>query len=171
MSSGCLSSPRTRSSRKSQSKRGFEELFFFFFFLSCLFSQSIRVIVPRLEKREIELGIGSRLLQKMGWQPGSGLGKDESGPIRPIVVEQRAKDIGLGFSEQRKEKKEKKNKKNVPPPPLEVTCEECGEVVVGRKLIKVRSKKDERKILMLCLGAQSDASQKQTSENRRERRQ
>lgn len=75
-----------------------------------------RVIVPRLEMRELDLGVGSKLLQKLGWQPGVGLGKEENGPIRPVLVEAMPKDAGLGFKKQKKEK-------SGPPAPIELACE------------------------------------------------
>eukprot|EP01117_Protostelium_nocturnum_P012176 TRINITY_DN4470_c0_g1_i1.p1 TRINITY_DN4470_c0_g1~~TRINITY_DN4470_c0_g1_i1.p1 ORF type:complete len:372 (-),score=154.57 TRINITY_DN4470_c0_g1_i1:978-1997(-) len=43
-------------------------------------------------------GIGSKLLSKMGWKAGEGLGKDKSGINRPIDVKLRKKGEGLGFS-------------------------------------------------------------------------
>lgn len=36
---------------------------------------------------EVSSGIGLRLLQKMGWQPGEGLGKSGDGPLEPLSLE------------------------------------------------------------------------------------
>jgi len=41
--------------------------------------------------------IGNKMLQKMGWKQGSGLGKTGSGIVDPIKVQQRAKGAGLGM--------------------------------------------------------------------------
>lgn len=41
--------------------------------------------------------IGNKMLQKMGWTQGSGLGKTQSGRVDPITVQQRAKGAGLGM--------------------------------------------------------------------------
>lgn len=45
-----------------------------------------------------------RMLLKMGYKPGSGLGKNEEGRIDPIEVKLRAKNVGLGFSSSSREK-------------------------------------------------------------------
>ncbi|XP_060610238.2 G patch domain-containing protein 2 [Anolis sagrei] len=42
--------------------------------------------------------IGSRMLQSMGWTPGTGLGPDGKGIAEPIRAIQRPKGLGLGFS-------------------------------------------------------------------------
>ncbi|KAG8443761.1 hypothetical protein GDO86_009080 [Hymenochirus boettgeri] len=42
--------------------------------------------------------IGNRMLQNMGWTPGSGLGPDGKGISEPIRAHQRPKGLGLGFS-------------------------------------------------------------------------
>ncbi|KAM4693914.1 G patch domain-containing protein 2 [Discoglossus pictus] len=42
--------------------------------------------------------IGNRMLQSMGWSPGSGLGPDGKGISEPIRALQRPKGLGLGFS-------------------------------------------------------------------------
>ncbi|XP_053568477.1 G patch domain-containing protein 2 [Bombina bombina] len=42
--------------------------------------------------------IGNRMLQNMGWSPGSGLGPEGKGISEPIRAMQRPKGLGLGFS-------------------------------------------------------------------------
>lgn len=41
-------------------------------------------------------GIGSRLMQKMGWIEGTGLGRGRQGRAEPISALQRPKNRGLG---------------------------------------------------------------------------
>ncbi|KAM8819446.1 G patch domain-containing protein 2 isoform 1-T1 [Rhynchonycteris naso] len=43
-----------------------------------------------------ENNIGNRMLQNMGWTPGSGLGRDGKGLTEPIQAMQRPKGLGLG---------------------------------------------------------------------------
>ncbi|KAM6366542.1 G patch domain-containing protein 2 isoform 2-T2 [Alca torda] len=45
-----------------------------------------------------ENNIGNRMLQSMGWTPGTGLGPDGKGMAEPIRAIQRPKGLGLGFS-------------------------------------------------------------------------
>ncbi|XP_066552644.1 G patch domain-containing protein 2 isoform X2 [Amia ocellicauda] len=45
-----------------------------------------------------ENNIGNRMLQSMGWAPGSGLGPDGKGISEPIRALQRPKGAGLGFN-------------------------------------------------------------------------
>ncbi|XP_005374768.1 PREDICTED: G patch domain-containing protein 2 isoform X2 [Chinchilla lanigera] len=45
----------------------------------------------------LENNIGNRMLQNMGWSPGSGLGRDGKGIAEPIRAVQRPKGLGLGF--------------------------------------------------------------------------
>ncbi|XP_068922127.1 G patch domain-containing protein 2 isoform X6 [Petaurus breviceps papuanus] len=47
-----------------------------------------------------ETNIGNRMLQTMGWTPGTGLGRDGKGMSEPIQAMQRPKGLGLGFSRQ-----------------------------------------------------------------------
>ncbi|XP_044529643.1 G patch domain-containing protein 2 isoform X1 [Gracilinanus agilis] len=47
-----------------------------------------------------ETNIGNRMLQSMGWTPGTGLGRDGKGMSEPIQAIQRPKGLGLGFSRQ-----------------------------------------------------------------------
>ena len=44
-------------------------------------------------------GVGHKLLQKMGWEPGKGLGKTESGSTNPLTVEMKLDRKGLTSSE------------------------------------------------------------------------
>ncbi|XP_037751647.1 G patch domain-containing protein 2 isoform X2 [Chelonia mydas] len=45
-----------------------------------------------------ENNIGNRMLQSMGWTPGTGLGPDGKGMSEPVRAIQRPKGLGLGFS-------------------------------------------------------------------------
>lgn len=45
----------------------------------------------------LESNIGNRMLQSMGWTPGSGLGRDGRGIAEPVQAVQRPKGLGLGF--------------------------------------------------------------------------
>ncbi|XP_006869771.1 PREDICTED: G patch domain-containing protein 2 [Chrysochloris asiatica] len=45
----------------------------------------------------LENNIGNRMLQSMGWTPGSGLGRDGKGISEPLQAMQRPKGLGLGF--------------------------------------------------------------------------
>ncbi len=112
-----------------------------------------RVVVARLEQREVELGLGTTLLRKLGWAPGAGLGKHQTGVIRPISLPSPAgSNTGLGF---RLDPSKKKHKKEGGPAPVEFVCE-CGEIIKGRQNIKVFdpramlnvfcSKKNEKRI-------------------------
>jgi tuftelin-interacting protein 11 len=57
--------------------------------------QGPQVQTPEWEK--YSTGIGSKLLQKMGWNAGAGLGKDGSGIVEPIEVKVRPKNQGLSY--------------------------------------------------------------------------
>jgi len=35
----------------------------------------------------VNSGIGIHLLQKMGWKPGEGLGKNQSGSLEPLLLD------------------------------------------------------------------------------------
>lgn len=45
-----------------------------------------------------ESNVGNRMLQSMGWAPGSGLGLDGRGITEPVRASQRPKGAGLGFN-------------------------------------------------------------------------
>lgn len=44
-----------------------------------------------------ETNIGSRMMQTMGWIPGTGLGPNGNGVAEPIKALWRPKGVGLGF--------------------------------------------------------------------------
>ena len=48
-------------------------------------------------------GIGSKILYKMGYRPGQGLGKDGKGLAEPIQVKLRPSGVGIGHGEQQDE--------------------------------------------------------------------
>lgn len=47
----------------------------------CIFQHQLKSASP------ITSGFGLKLMQKMGWRPGQGLGKYEQGPIAPFEVD------------------------------------------------------------------------------------
>lgn len=67
---------------------------FFFFPFGCLV---ISGIVGENAQPILDNNIGNRMLQNMGWTPGSGLGRDGKGIAEPIQAMQRPKGLGLGF--------------------------------------------------------------------------
>jgi hypothetical protein len=101
----------------------------------CLFFFFDRAVSARLEMREVQLGVGTKLLEKLGWSFGEGLGKKSDGVIRPVIPEANTQGKGLGFKGMTKKDK-KKESGGKPPPPLEITCGDCGKVISGRKNIK-----------------------------------
>jgi tuftelin-interacting protein 11 len=40
--------------------------------------------------------VGSRLMRKMGWREGMGLGRDKQGRTAPLQAMMRPKQLGLG---------------------------------------------------------------------------
>jgi tuftelin-interacting protein 11 len=46
-------------------------------------------------------GIGSKLLSKMGWREGEGLGRAGTGIAKPLEAVQRPKGLGMGYGERR----------------------------------------------------------------------
>ncbi|XP_063834147.1 RNA-binding protein 5-A-like isoform X1 [Ostrinia nubilalis] len=56
----------------------------------------IRVPVQSHPPPSVVDTIGGKMLQKMGWSEGRGLGKEEQGRIAPIEAEQRPSLVGLG---------------------------------------------------------------------------
>jgi protein SON len=45
-------------------------------------------------------GMGMHLLQKMGWRPGEGLGKDKTGSLQPLLLEVKLDKRGLVSNEE-----------------------------------------------------------------------
>ncbi|KAJ4758751.1 G patch domain-containing protein 11 [Rhynchospora pubera] len=59
-----------------------------------------------LEKAIPDSNVGFKLLQRMGYKPGSAIGKDNSGPTEPIGVGIRRSRAGLGVEEEKARKEE-----------------------------------------------------------------
>lgn len=45
-------------------------------------------------------GMGMHLLQKMGWRPGEGLGKEKNGSLQPLLLEVKLDKKGLVATEE-----------------------------------------------------------------------
>lgn len=45
-------------------------------------------------------GMGMHLLQKMGWKPGEGLGKEKNGSLQPLLLEIKLDKKGLVADEE-----------------------------------------------------------------------
>lgn len=57
--------------------------------------------------------MGMHLLQKMGWKPGEGLGKEKSGALEPLLLEVKLDKKGLVANEEQKKKQIKHKQKPV----------------------------------------------------------
>jgi len=60
-------------------------------------SESLEHQVEGVAKPIDSSNVGNRLLKKMGWTEGKGLGKDEKGMAIPIQAELRSQSVGLGM--------------------------------------------------------------------------
>lgn len=54
------------------------------------------------------------LLQKMGWKPGEGLGKERKGALEPLLLEVKLDKKGLVANEEQQKKKPNKIKQKAP---------------------------------------------------------
>lgn len=54
-------------------------------------------------------GMGMHLLQKMGWRPGEGLGKEKSGALEPLLLQVKLDKRGLVADEEQPKKKKTKS--------------------------------------------------------------
>lgn len=56
--------------------------------------------------------MGMHLLQKMGWKPGEGLGKEKTGTLEPLLLDVKLDKKGLVADEEQQRKKKQKQVKN-----------------------------------------------------------
>lgn len=48
-----------------------------------------------IDAQPVNSGMGMALLQKMGWKPGEGLGKESNGSLQPLLLELKLDKKGL----------------------------------------------------------------------------
>lgn len=61
-------------------------------------------------------GMGMHLLQKMGWRPGEGLGKEKTGTLEPLLLEVKLDKKGIVAKDEQKGKKALKPQKVIVKP-------------------------------------------------------
>ena len=68
-------------------------------------------------------GIGRMMLEKMGWRPGEGLGKDATGNVEPLVLDVKSDRKGLMAEEEMsiKQRNKANAQNNVP---VDLSCKE-----------------------------------------------
>ncbi|KAF8647699.1 hypothetical protein HU200_065338 [Digitaria exilis] len=96
--------------------------------------------------------VGFRLLQKMGWKTGKGLGKNEQGILEPIRADMRDAKLGVGKQE---EDDFFTSEENVQRKKLNIELEETEEHIKKREVIaerehKIRSEVQEIQKVFFC---------------------
>lgn len=67
-----------------------------------------------ITSRPVSGGMGMQLLQKMGWKPGEGLGRDKSGSLQPLLLDVKLDKHGLVARDDNNGYKQKPCKKQRP---------------------------------------------------------
>lgn len=74
-------------------------MFISYFFLC--HNRVTRIIQDQLiSTTPVSGGMGMHLLQKMGWKPGEGLGKEKNGSLQPLLLEVKLDKKGLVAEEE-----------------------------------------------------------------------
>lgn len=91
-------------SYRTSSKRGMDEISI----------NPQEILLKGMQKPMTESSFGLRMLQKMGYQQGEGLGKDGNGIKEPIQVKLKYDKLGIGHEEaERKQKEESEYEQNL----------------------------------------------------------
>ncbi|KAI1727939.1 g-patch domain-containing protein [Ditylenchus destructor] len=69
----------------------------------------------------VKSDIGLRMMQKMGWKPGEGLGKDNNGPLEPLLLDTKMDRKGLRTTADSNNRAILQNGKN----PVSIVMEYC----------------------------------------------
>lgn len=75
----------------------------------------------------MESEFGKRILQKMGWEPGKGLGRTEDGPLVPLQLAVKPDKKGLSASDDRLIGKKEKVEDIAGRNPVSVLMEYCNQ--------------------------------------------